>query len=178
MGSNVTRSGCYHHPFLKWFPMRNTSRTLNRCALDTCFSMKFSCLLMLHKAYQLRRKIKIKKYYLLPGCFSQNFHKCRTKSIIHPPLPILGTLYGSILLWALPIWGFSLFSLETLTKQNFKDLLLLGWPKNGWLGLYYISICSFHPFNIINMTYVRAVMTNNQLSIQYFCQRVTCLVSM
>ena len=83
--------------------MRNGSRTLNRCALETCFSMEFPCLLVLYKAYQLR---KMKMYYLLPG---QNFHKCRTKSIAYPSLPILGTLDGSVLLWALPLWEFSPF---------------------------------------------------------------------
>ena len=82
--------------------MRNAGRTLNRCALETCFSMEFPCLLVLHKAYQLR---KMKMYYLLPG---QNFHKCRTKSIAYP-FPILGTLDGSVPLWALPLWEFSPF---------------------------------------------------------------------
>ena len=48
----------------------------------------------------------MKMYYLLPG---QNFHKCRTKSIAYPSLPILGTLDGSVLLWALPLWEFSPF---------------------------------------------------------------------
>lgn len=93
-----TSSNCYPHPHLECSLMRNTIRTLNRCALETCFSMKFFLLsLVLHKAYPLR---KMKMYYLLPG---QNFHNCRTKSITYPSLLILDTLDGSVLLWALPL---------------------------------------------------------------------------
>ena len=96
--------------------MRNTGRTLNRCALETCFSMEFPCLLVLHKAYQLR---KMKMYYLLPG---QNFYKCRPKYITYPSLPILGTLDGSVLLWALPLWESSPFFTACLIAKSYPTL--------------------------------------------------------
>lgn len=101
-------------PPLQRASYRKHKRYPNKCSLG--------CMLFLWSFHVFWRSIKLisrggktQKCTCFKAAFNQSFHKCRTVSRIHLPLPTFGILDDSVLLLALPICEF-FFTGELLTK--------------------------------------------------------------